>query len=147
MQINSNFNLPPRNVDPDTYAKQYASENNISLDKAREELRSKFGDPQAPDESVSTVNNIPSVSSDSMDLDEFEGLDDKVDSKSSVLESLRTLLSMLTGKTEKAKRPDKSKEKQDPDAYAQQYANEHNISLEEAKAELKKQHGDPNKEQ
>jgi len=36
---------------------------------------------------------------------------------------------------------------QDPDAYAQQYANEHNISLEEAKAELKEKYGDPQAQQ
>ena len=36
--------------------------------------------------------------------------------------------------------------KQDPDVYAKKYAEEHNLSLEEAKKELRAQNGDPKKD-
>jgi len=34
------------NMNPDMYAKKYASENNISVNEAKEQLRAKYGDPQ-----------------------------------------------------------------------------------------------------
>ncbi len=40
-------NRPPQ-MDPDAYAIQYAKENGISLEDAKAQLRSKFGDPNPP---------------------------------------------------------------------------------------------------
>jgi hypothetical protein len=39
---------PPQGIDPDTYAQQYATENGISLEEAKQQLKAKFGDPQKP---------------------------------------------------------------------------------------------------
>ena len=35
-------------VDPDTYAQQYAQANGISLEEAKNQLKAKYGDPQKP---------------------------------------------------------------------------------------------------
>jgi hypothetical protein len=39
---------PPQGIDPDAYAQQYATENGISLEEAKQRLKAKFGDPQKP---------------------------------------------------------------------------------------------------
>lgn len=46
MNINANFGLNqfPKQ-DPESHAKQYAKQNNLSLEEAREQLRKKYGDP------------------------------------------------------------------------------------------------------
>ena len=144
MQIGSNFNLnfPSRGVDPNTYAQQYASQNNISVDKAKEELSSKYGAPKAPDESIFTFNNISSISDDSFNFDDLEGLDIEDNSNFSFSEFFSGLFGLFKGDNESA---NDSMKDQDPDAYAQQYATENDISVEEAKEELKKKFGDPEK--
>lgn len=39
---------PIRGMDPNTYAMQYAQQNGISFDEAKQQLRAKYGDPQPP---------------------------------------------------------------------------------------------------
>ncbi len=39
---------PIGGMDPNTYAMQYAQQNGISFDEAKQQLRAKYGDPQAP---------------------------------------------------------------------------------------------------
>ena len=40
----------PQDQDPDSYAQQYADENCISLDEAKEQLKAKFGEPEGPNQ-------------------------------------------------------------------------------------------------
>ncbi len=50
---------PDQGVDPDTYAQQYADENGITFEEAKEELKEKHGDPEEPqkgDIDVTTFN-------------------------------------------------------------------------------------------
>ena len=72
--MSMNVNLP--NVDPETYAQQWATNNNISIEEAREQLRAKYGDPQAPNQSIfnqkSSGSSENSVSSSPNDLTEGE---------------------------------------------------------------------------
>lgn len=47
-------------MDPNVYAQQYAVENGISVDEAKEQLRARFGDPAKPNSTfVPKQNNIP----------------------------------------------------------------------------------------
>ena len=41
----SNNEMLPK-ADPEEYAEQYAQENDISIEEAREELKAKYGEPQ-----------------------------------------------------------------------------------------------------
>lgn len=41
----ANGQLPPKDMDPDAYAQQYAKENGISVEEAKAQLKAKFGDP------------------------------------------------------------------------------------------------------
>ncbi len=49
--------MPP--MDPNAYAQKYASENGISLDEAKEQLRAKFGDPQKPNSTFVPNDSVP----------------------------------------------------------------------------------------
>ena len=44
----SNVGPLPPGGDPDAFAQKYADEHGITLEEAKEELRSKYGDPQQP---------------------------------------------------------------------------------------------------
>lgn len=143
MQINSNFNLPPRGIDPNAYAQQYATQNNISVDEAKTQLESKYGAPQAKDESLFTANNIPSLSSGALSLDDLDGLSDGENADLSFSGVLKEFLSLFKGGNESSNASDK---RQNPDDIAQEYADKHNITLEEAKEELKSKYGEPNQQ-
>lgn len=50
--------MPP--MDPNAYAQRYATENGISLDEAKSQLKAKYGDPQKPNSAFATEpQNIP----------------------------------------------------------------------------------------
>ena len=97
VNIFQNGSEPEDEMDPDAYAQQYADEHNMTLEEAKEELRTKKGEPEKKGEKKG--NDIPADNP-----------------------------FVKTG---------------DPDADAQKYADEHNITLEEAKAYLKEHEGDP----
>ena len=53
MSITSGVSLfgaqrPQPEVNPDKYAQQYAQQNGISIDEAKQQLRTRFGEPQQP---------------------------------------------------------------------------------------------------
>ena len=48
---------PPQGVDPNQYAMQYAKQNGISLEEAKQQLKAKFGDPN--NRQVGTPQAIP----------------------------------------------------------------------------------------
>lgn len=54
--------MPPMN--PDVYAQKYATENGISLDDAKNQLRAKFGDPQKPNSGFAP--NLPNIPNDTL---------------------------------------------------------------------------------
>ena len=85
-------------TDPDTYAQKYANKHNLTLEDAKTELKSNYGNPK------------------------MSGISDSENSSSAT---------------------DSIPQGVDPDTYAQEYANKHNMTLEEAKAELKSKYGDP----
>lgn len=39
---------PNPSIDPDTYAKNYAAQNGISVDEAKEQLKAQYGEPNKP---------------------------------------------------------------------------------------------------
>ena len=143
MQIGSNFNLPPRGIDPNTYAQRFATKNNISINEAKSQLQTQYGAPQAKDESIFTANNISSSSLDSFNLNDLDGLNDGDDANFSFSDIFKEFLNLFKGDNESSNASDK---RQDPDTYAQEYANQNNITLEKAKEELKKKYGEPNQQ-
>ena len=53
---------------PDVYAQQYATQNNISLSEAKSQLKAKYGDPQQP--AMNFQNATNSFNSDSANIDD-----------------------------------------------------------------------------
>ena len=118
MSINTNYSFMARQ-NPDTYAQQYANQKGISLEEAKEELKSQFGAPSQGSQIPNlSLNGTSSVSSAEDEENQYTVLDLNSDSNVSL--------------------PD-----MDPDAYLTWYANEHNLTIEEAKEELKEKYGDP----
>ena len=67
-------------MNPDAYARVYASENNMSFEDAKAELKAKHGDPQAPTgETIfqDFVNGLSNISEGDFDLSAFDVDDDK----------------------------------------------------------------------
>lgn len=153
-------------VNPDEYAKTYAAQNNMSVEDAKVALKEKYGDPQKPqDVSVWTTeqdgedvsaedqmlkidpNFIAQLYADQqgMTIDEaIADLEKKlgIPSEESLGDTVKNFIQNLIGmvKDKGDERPDQGV---DPDTYAQQYADENGITLDEAKAELSAKYGDP----
>lgn len=148
----SNFNQPK--ADPETYAKQYAAENNLSLEEAKNELRAKFGDPKegAQVPNLQQENQAASIFSSNTSEDSYASISDidfadfedtsniSNDNSNNFLKSMLNLFK--NNKTSNISNDEKAYRK-DPDEYAQEYADANNITLEQAKKELKAQYGDP----
>jgi len=56
--------MPPQGTDPNTYAAQYAQQNGISLDEAKTKLKSPYGDPQKPQNAMTSSAQTVSTSDD-----------------------------------------------------------------------------------
>ena len=139
--ISANYNYLPARQDPDTYAKTFATQNGITVDEAKEQLKAKYGDPKPQnDESVFTNNNS-SNSNFPFDLSEFEESEGEEDGDFSISHLIKGILGLFKGA--KATNSKELPERKDPDEYAQTYADEHNITLEEAKAKLQELYGAP----
>ena len=95
---------------PDDYAKTYAAQNNLSVEEAKQELKSKYGDPQQDGGNISSIFG---------------------DSATALISNENQITSWLDVPF------------MDPDAYAQQYADENGITLDEAKEKLGELYGDP----
>lgn len=104
------------NIDPDVFAQQFANENGMSLDEAIKELEEKLGIPQKPGLSEIVGNFVGGL------VNFINGAVEKMSPENQSTNS----------------RPDPST---DPDAYVRIYANEHNLTFEEAKAELEEKYG------
>ena len=121
---------------PDIDAQRYASKNGVSLEEAKSQLKAAKGDPQE--------NSQVSFSND-FDYDsETSNLSTDMDIKS----LFQQLLNLLRGPKEtqgnqKNEKQEGLPQDQDPDSYAQQYADENGLTLDEAKAELEAKYGKP----
>ena len=51
------------NMDPEAYARQYASNNNVSMDEARKQLKAQYGDPTQQSSSTSSTSSSTSSKS------------------------------------------------------------------------------------
>jgi len=137
-------NLPSATIEADTYAQNYADANGLTLDKAKEELKSKFGEPTEP--SAAAKDGIdPGVDPDTyaQNYATEHGL---------TLEAAKEELKAKYGdpeaveeaELEETEEPDSSV---DPDTYAQNYATEHGLTLEAAKEEMRIKFGDPTEQE
>lgn len=108
--------MPPK-MDPDVYARIYAAQNNITVEEAKEELKSKYGAPQQQSQfqGINFNNNIHNLGTDVFQSSQTRGVEG----------------------------PQKEGDMRDPNREAEKYAMDKGISLEEAKAELKSKYGDP----
>ena len=133
----------PEGVDPDTYAQEYADANGLTLDKAKEELKSKFGEPDYDKNS----DMIPSQADPDTYAQEY------ADKNGVSIEEAREALKAKYGEP-KAKddsttdsttdaTSDTIPEGVDPDTYAQEYADANGITVDEAKEVLKGKYGEP----
>ncbi len=152
--------LPKMN--PNDYLKMYASQNGMNVNDAKTALQGQYGNPQA--------NGLSSQSIFSFDGNKTQTNPMKDDMTMAQMGQANAMMPPIfqnimnffnggnkenneqwgelefnVGKADKnegtnAQQPSQN---QDPDAYAQQYAEENGISLEEAKAQLKAKYGDP----
>ncbi len=169
----------PKQGNPDEYAKIYADQNGLSLEEAKADLKSKYGEP---DENASAFNGFNlsntavnysdmfdgSFSENDLDFEENQGRGENIFEKfldflkgnkgpkeeGDPQRHLKDGNSSPTGPQnpgdfnpvdfeDETDSTSDSKKMQSPDDYAQQYADEHNITLEEAKAELEEKYGKP----
>lgn len=131
----SNFNQQPKQ-DPDAYAKQYADANNLSLEEAKAELKTKFGDPKEG-ANIPFLNGQQAsifTSSTSEDSNFSIGNNFNYDLNNSIFDSQLNNTNASGNFLPQQK---------DPDEYAKEYAQENNISLEQAREELMAQFGEP----
>lgn len=156
-------------LNPEQYAQKYAQDNNLSIEQARVELQSQYGEPQAPQ----AFQQQECGSSNSYaNLDIFEKMD--------ILNQLNEKEENETSKNSQAQNPilgfisqlfqafsqnnnsqnknnasfansnNQIQNKQDPDEFAKEYMENYNeqnpndtITLEEAKAILEEKYGKP----
>ena len=157
-------------INPEQYAQKYARENNLSIEEARAELKSKYGDPQEQQSSTGAGGNYSN-------LDIFEKMDllnqadmnynpEAQNQNDSQHQNIFELFKQLIGsfapdnrvdtesQVQGSNRPNTSfnsnQQGQDPDKYAQKYMKEYNeqnpddtITLEEAKKILEEKYGKP----
>lgn len=117
---------PPPGGNPDDYAAMFAKQNGISIDRAKELLRAKYGDPNPPQNFMQSGFNQyyhPQTPAPPQGADTPPPVASLDDSERGV--------------------PAKG----NPDEFAQKYADEHGMTLEQAKAELKTKHNDPVRDQ
>lgn len=146
----SNRQMPKQ--DPDAYAKQYAEQHGIDdIEKAKEELKAKFGDPsvgaQIPNLSFQNQSifsqNISQNTNDfsNYDINNFDYSNFETN-KTGENTIFSRILNMF-GATQAGQANSLQGTNPDPEKYAKEYAEENNITLEEAKEELKSQFGEP----
>ena len=63
---------PPQNINPDYYAQLYANKNGISLEEAKQQLKSQFGNPKQHQvnsfQQILFSNNTDSIPSETIQL-------------------------------------------------------------------------------
>jgi len=86
------------NMDPESYAKQYASENNISVEEARTQLKAKYGDPKAQsDNSIFDSSNEGEMIGTSLALEDLNLEDDEEIGSMTIKQLLMAILGLLRG--------------------------------------------------
>lgn len=152
MQI-TGLNNQPMRQDPDSYAKIYAEQNGISLTEAKEQLKEKYGDPSQ--ESIMNFNNGNSVtdsftsSVNNEDTLGVSGMESQFGDSNNFLTNLFGMFRQggegpqKEGDFNPTNETPETRQKQNPNEYAMIYAQENNLTLEEAIEELKEIYGDP----
>lgn len=202
INFNANFNTSfNQRLNPDEYAKQYAEQNNISLEDAKTQLESQYGVPTQQESS--SVFNLPTMNSYALSTDTFtpsSGTNGAENNSAmgfapmeqgnfqfgNIFQQIMGIFKQPQGQAsgqmpnqapgqasgqvpgqapgqaagqmpnqvpgqaqEQAPNqqntmvPSVGGNKQDPNEYAQAYADANGISLEEAIAELKEKYGEP----
>ena len=89
------------NMDPESYAKQYASENNISVEEARTQLKAKYGDPKAQqsqeNSSIFAKPTKGGVEPGQLSLDDLNLEDDEEIGSMTIKQLLMAILGLLRG--------------------------------------------------
>lgn len=162
------INSLPR-FNPEQYAQKYAQDNNLSIEQARVELQSQYGEPQAPQffqqQEYGSSNSYSN-------LDIFEKMDilnqinqEQGNEESKNPQAQNPILGFVLQLFQAFSQNNNSQNedttsfynsnnqiqnKQNPDEYAKEYMENHNeqnpddtITLEEAKAILKEKYGEP----
>ncbi len=115
----SNYSFNQVRQDPDAYAQEYANKNGMTLEEAKAELKSKYGDPKKPEETAGANSSVFGQYGTGFN----NNATSQIDAETDISETFNNL--------------------KNPDEFAQFYADENGISLEEAKAELKELKGEP----
>ena len=76
INIFGGYNQQPVRQNPDEYAKSYAEQNGISVEEAKAELKSKYGDPQQQNK-TSGIGNVSTQDISSLQ-EEIAGLEEKL---------------------------------------------------------------------
>ena len=160
--------------DPNVYAQQYATKNNMSLADAKAALKAKHGAPKAQtSESIFASWQTSSISESDFNIDDFEFTEDKASSKTkeaddevlryaakhncSKAEARKALKNKFgnpegydntsTGSSSSKKSSSDKKassKTKEADDEVTRYANKHNCSKAEAREALKNIFGNPN---
>ncbi|MBQ8636186.1 hypothetical protein IJ425_08560 [bacterium] len=131
----------PQMQNPDVYATQYAQQNGISLNEAKNELKVQYGEPQRPQEqslfAFQNENNFENISFefDEQEYEEIFGSDSHLDA---IPNFFTKVFDFFRGGND-----EDSQKQKDPEVQARQYAKENGISIEEAREELRKKYGEP----
>ena len=92
---------PNQKMDPDAYAQQYATQNGMSVDDAKNTLKSQFGEPQAKDSgSIFTQQGIGSEYSSQASSAAQPQEEEQNSGDSSITEILKMLMSLLGGQNQ-----------------------------------------------
>ena len=114
--------------DQDAYAQQYATQNGISLEEAKIQLKEKFGDPQEG-------TQLPGIDQTSIFSYQGANTTSATNTTNNLFASMLDIFSNTSNQN--------TGMRGNPDVDAQKYADRNGISLEEAKEELKAQYGEP----
>ncbi|MBQ2644009.1 hypothetical protein IJG14_00370 [bacterium] len=159
-----NINLVGNN--PYSYLKKYAQDNNMNVNDAKIELQNQYGNPQIggmQNQSLFGMNNQDKPVSFMGDVDDSFDTDmlfAQMMQETGITNLLQNIKNFFMGNSNSEQDSSsqsslkgaqvagqQNNQDMDPDAYAQQYAEENGISLEEAKAQLRAKYGDPQKPQ
>ena len=159
-----NINLVGNN--PYSYLKKYAQDNNMNVNDAKIELQNQYGNSQIggmQNQSLFGMNNQDKPVSFMGDVDDSFDTDmlfAQMMQETGITNLLQNIKNFFMGNSNSEQDSSsqsslkgaqvagqQNNQDMDPDAYAQQYAEENGISLEEAKAQLRAKYGDPQKPQ
>ena len=122
INLKANGNMPPQ-MDPDKYAQIYANGKGISVDKAKAELKAKYGEPQQPDTQnrnsiFGSINNTTTSKTNSTNPDDITSRYNELFGDSNI-----------------------NSQNTNIDNYIQEYADEKGLNFQDAKKEVGQNYG------